>query len=57
MIVDEPLKQYDDYRGDTGRERIKQISPRGFRFTSNQRERVQVGNKSRFFDLVIDLSI
>ena len=42
MVVDEPLKVHDEYRGDTGRERSKQISPKGFRFASSTKERVQV---------------
>ena len=34
MIIEKPNVQVDNYAGDTGKEKSRFISPRGFRFTS-----------------------
>ena len=40
MVVEKPRVQEDSYRGDAGKEKPKNISPRGFRFTDTSQERV-----------------
>jgi len=40
MVIDKSLMQHDSYVGDSGKEKLRFITPKGFRFTANGNERI-----------------
>jgi len=40
MVIDKSTVQHDSYVGDSGKEKVKFLGPKGFRFTGNRDERM-----------------